>query len=372
MGINVQVVLIAKGENDSRSRAQRLNERIMAEKVQGRVYQQKSRIDTVMGFVAITRLGKVVDPRDSSWVFRGLEVKGFTAKGGRFAIGQVDGVALVDAKAQESPRYLKHPKFAHVHTVEFSKTDPDRILITSTGADRIFEVSILTGEITWEWNPWQHGYSTNKLGLTLAARGDPLPQGENVRILGFAEAERIMRAGESVPKGQTWINVVDFEAIEAHYKLEKWQKTTSPNSATYGERPGTVLASLFRTGQVIEIDKETGQARVLLDGLAKPHGPIATGDGYLVSDTGQGRVLMTDKRLKTRATYDFSHFPLRAGLEERASEWIQNAARLNSSLFTAVDARRNTVFVWDPQKGIYSAYPFDPNMSLQAVLPFSN
>lgn len=370
LGKDIPVAVISKGEKDARKRALRLGERIAAERTQGHAFMQQNRGEPAMGFVTFARLERIQDLGDSFWKYRGEEIRGFAIKRGRIAIGQANGIAIVSMDTKKLLRFIRHPKLAYVHTVDFHREIPNRVLVASSMTDRIFEIDIFKGEIIWEWNPWLNGYSQNALGLTMVAKGDPLQTGENVRMLEFEEAERKMRVGERVPEGQVWINVVDFEKTSAHYNiLEKWQKTCVPNAAIYGERSSVILASLFVKGEVIEIDQETGEVSILISGLAKPHGPVAYNDGYIISDTCNGRVLVTDKKLKIMAVYDLSQMPLREGMEDRSIEWIQSAHQLTESLFTALDSRRNTVFVWDPQKRIYSRYPYNPDLALQAVRP---
>ena len=59
-----------------------------------------------------------------------------------------------------------------------------------------------------------------------------------------------------------------------------------------------VLATLFHQGALISIDRDRKTARVVLDGLSRPHGVHARNGGYLLSDTLGHRVVLLDERLQ--------------------------------------------------------------------------
>lgn len=370
LGGAIHVALIAKGKSDAKERYGRWAERQLAKNVPGQCPQSKfrERKKPSDGFVAVTTLDEIDNLKKPLWSREEIEPYCMTFINNECFISGGETQLTIFKLRMGTPYeefVVMNPKFSRIHTVDFSKAKPERLLIASTGVDRIVELNLATKEICWEWDPWRHGYDRNEVGLTMLASGNPIPQGCNVRIVNFEEAHNLVMSGRRVPEDQAWVHVVDF----AGRPLRKWQRTVSPNHAIYGQRPGTILSSLLKTGEVVEINMATGEPRVMLAGLIKPHGPVAFDSGYLIVDTGRGQVVATDRELKVTDVYDFSSFSLRNEVKERQFEWLQSTSCLGPDLFAAVDSRRSSVFVWNPSAQVYSQYSFNSDVTLQAVVP---
>jgi hypothetical protein len=59
----------------------------------------------------------------------------------------------------------------------------------------------------------------------------------------------------------------------------------------------TLLATLFHQGQIVRIQRDTGDAEVVFDGLDHPHCIRRREKGFLVSDTRGDRIILFDKNM---------------------------------------------------------------------------
>jgi hypothetical protein len=371
LGSNEIAVFVAKADMDATMRFNRYISLIQAER-SGNPYAIPERGVMAKGFVRVAAINEIDHTDKSLWKREELEPRAFNKKNNRAVIGTANALKIINSFTGELLRTITNPKFANIHTIEFSPINDHHALVTSTGTDRIFEIDLDSGNIIWEWNPWANGYAKNKLGLMIASPGQALLLGNHVKIIDENTADKMMISGERVPSNEIWATSVDVSAPRQLAGLKNWQKPCTPNWAVYSDDGQKIIASLFWPGQVVEIDKKTGKTRVLIDGLQMPHGS-AFPDGYLISDTGHGRVLVTNKDVKVEKLYDFSHFPERSGLRERKeAEWLQNTYPLTRSLFITVDQRRNTLYIWNPKLKIYSAYPFNTELVLQMVTSFQD
>ena len=87
----------------------------------------------------------------------------------------------------------------------------------------------------------------------------------------------------------------------------------------------TVLATLFHQGQLIEIDRETGTARVLLDGLQRPHGIHTRPGGFLLSDTLGHRIVLLDEQFRVTREIPFG------------SHWLQDTISISSGTLLSLE-----------------------------------
>jgi len=66
-----------------------------------------------------------------------------------------------------------------------------------------------------------------------------------------------------------------------------------------------ILAALFHQGEVIVIDRKTGAAEIVMNGLVRPHGIHRCPGGFIFSDTLGHRIIRLDDRLKVRSITPF-------------------------------------------------------------------
>jgi len=144
---------------------------------------------------------------------------------------------------------ITHPWFNYIHSVDLT---PQRtFLLASAGSDLIVEISS-DGDLVWDWFGPEHGY-------------DKSPEGTPV----FFDRE------------------ADYRAMRRSTAEQAMHVTSAILLSN-----NTVLATLFHQGALVSIDRETGEARVVLDGLARPHGVHRREGGFIVSDTLGHRILL--------------------------------------------------------------------------------
>lgn len=236
-------------------------------------------------FTAASGFLLVVD-WDAERVVGGLELPkpmGFLLDRGRLqvALWAEDEIATLSG-----PKIVvrhRHRWFNHLHTLERT---PRGLLVTSSGTDLLAEIDE-RGEIVWEFFLFEHGYG-----------------GKRYRL------------------GQTFDRSLDYNRRYLPAAL-----TTHPNSAILVDEH-TVLATLFSTGELVRIDRRSGQVDVVLDGMKRPHSIRRRAEGgYMLCDTEGGAVVLLDRDLRCEG-----RIPVPA-------PWIQDAVFAGERLFVAGNRR---------------------------------
>ena len=220
-------------------------------------------------------------------------------------------------------RVIRNPWFSYIHTLDFTP-DGQRLVVSSSGFDCLFEYDIASLECTWEWFAWENGFNQ---GL------DP-KTGEKVTLSRNAEDQE--KSGFHVisdPAGQV---------------LPTAMRAAFINSVVYdAENPEYLLATYFHEGAVYRIHMTTGKAEKVLDGLKTPHGGRRREGHFMATSTGSGEVVIGDRQGQTR--YRFN------GLEGKpeeleAAEWLQNSTVDGHQMIT-IDSNR-TAFMKGNTAGI--------------------
>ncbi|NNF02677.1 MAG: hypothetical protein HKN22_08320, partial [Bacteroidia bacterium] len=82
-----------------------------------------------------------------------LEPRGIAIKNDVLALSSEKKVFLI---SNEDVRSFSNPWFSYIHTVNFNNAG-DRILVSSSGFDALFEYDIESLRSTYEWFAWEHG-----------------------------------------------------------------------------------------------------------------------------------------------------------------------------------------------------------------------
>lgn len=273
-----------------------------------------------------------------------MEPRGVDIHASLAAVSSEDKVYVFDRDGG-APLVIEHPWLSYIHTVRFN-SDGRRLLVSSSGVDTLLQFEVATGDVLWEWVAWEHGLN----------RGENPETGEGHVLTRHArEAEDLRRAGENPllitePKKQ---------------RLPTALRAAFMNSAEYAD-DRTVLATLFHHGCVIEISPDSSW-RTLIDGLSKPHGGMRYGTGYLVTDTGGGRVVCESENART--AYDFARLPGKAE-SVKDLEWIQ-FSRFKDDVVVALDSNRAAMVFIDTLEKKCMSVRYDGNWALQefAFLP---
>ncbi len=374
LGSREPVVVIVKDSENARTFKQRRKSFLSLTQMSGELSRgsapgnvfRELRDEVNRGFVSGTNFSNGLKMSRYDWRIDGFEPRGFAQNADVMVVAFVDHLDIFKRPGMTPARQIFNPKFRNLHSVYFHPGDADKILVSSAGADRILEVSVSGGSVVWEWNPWNHGYSKNILGMKMAEKKD-LTATDKIRLITPHEAAAAVKSGEPLAAFNR-ILAVDFDKILNPLGLESWSKTAVPNYAQYADNGNSIFATLYEAGQVIRIDKQSGEVTVIADSLGRPHGFSPYGGGYISSDTVRGHVSYFDSDFNNVRQFDFSGLP--AEPDGYYGEWIQNTTPIgNQGLLATIDSRRNKIFVWNPEEFIYSEYPFNPDWSFQEILP---
>lgn len=198
---------------------------------------------------------------DGQRLIGGLELPkptGLLSEGERLnvALWDHDEVATLDCTGPQPRviRHIRHRWFNHIHTID---PTPRGLLLSSSGSDLLVEVDD-RGALLWSAFLFEHGYGGRRHGL-----------------------------------GSSFDPALDYNRRYLPAAL-----TAHPNSALLRD-PDHVLATLFSTGELVEIDRRRGEVRVCLDGLSRPHSLRRRAEGgYVLSDSEARRVVLLDDALR--------------------------------------------------------------------------
>jgi hypothetical protein len=226
---------------------------------------------------------------DRGEVLGGLELAkptGFAIDGDRLHVAVWHDDEVVTLAGAEPVRRASHPWFNHLHTLDRT---PRGLLVTSAGTDLIGELDA-RGELIWSYFLFEHGYAGRR--YPLAARFD---------------------------RGATYRRRYLPAAL-----------TTHPNSALLVD-DDTVLATLFTPGELVRIDRRTGELAVVLGGLRRPHAiRRRAGGGFTLADSEGGAMVVLDRALAVEARIAI------------AAPWIQDAMLVDDRLLVVANRRLPT------------------------------
>jgi hypothetical protein len=271
------------------------------------------------------------------------EPRGVAFADGKLALSLENKVLIY---AEGKWHSLENDWFSYIHTVAFHPQDAEKILVTSSGYDCLFEYHWPSQKLTWQWFAWDHGLNQARHPA----------KDKNLWLTRHPQ-----EAAAWAAKGQ------DFLLINQPAKdtLPTAKRAAFINTAHYAPN-GKIWATLFHEGSVREIDQATGKHRIVLEGLKTPHGGQLVGQKSLVSSTGAGGVWYGTKA--DMASYNFTDFAGKAP-EMEGAEWIQNTVPIQDDLLVSIDANRNALVVFSPQKKRYDLLPFNGNWAVQDLVP---
>ncbi len=240
---------------------------------------------------------------------------------------------------------IDDPWFSYIHTLQFNHCHAaDRLLVSSSGYDCIFEYDLATFEKTWEWFAWEHGFQ----------------QGYNARTgLEIILTRNVKEASKLRASGKDYLFISDPEK----QTLPTAQRAAFINSVVYDcKEAGKLLATFFHEGAVYRIDMKDGSCERILEGMKSPHGGRNYREAYMATSTATGELLFSDDR-----KISFDGLP---GKPEELSEleWLQNSVAFDDCIIT-IDANRNSFVLIDPDQEKFDMVRFDPNWAIQDIAP---
>lgn len=246
---------------------------------------------------------------------------------------------------------IENEWFSYIHTTKFNPFDERKILIASSGFDLIFEYDFITQSKTFEWCAWENG-----LQQTI----DPL-SGEKVFLTREpAEKELLMKKNCSSILIQN----------PRRESLPTAMRAAFINSVAYHPNDeNKILATLFHKGQVIEIDRRSGQFEIVIDQLSHPHGGAFVKDQYVATSTASGEVFIEDSSEKK--IFDFRAL---AGKPQELSRqsWLQNTLFLSKKLMIVIDSNRTQFHIIDLHSELIDSIRYDENWAVQDIIQTSD
>lgn len=208
---------------------------------------------------------------------------------------------------------INNKYFNDIHSVNITKNG---LLITSSGLDLILEISP-KGKVLWEWWAFNNGYNTTPLGK-----------------------ERKIKKNINSRE-------IDFPTLE---------QTTHINSAIFSDdREKELIASLFHQGEVVRINKSSGKAKTILNGLKQPHSVYRLGENFVVSDTNGKRVIIFNKNGKI-INEIFGEF-----------NWIQDCTKLSNGNYLVADSNNNRIVEVNNKGRVIDFYNYDKNYKIYQI-----
>lgn len=264
---------------------------------------------------------------------------------GDYLLTEMSRLLRLDSDGNVTRTYT-HPFCAYLHTVDVC-ADERRALIVSSGFDSIYEFELDTGEETFRWFAWDHGFNPDEDGYWLAATS------EKFRQYKMQEKPAIL---------------IDPKHYGEH-GLVTARRSAHPNAAVYdpydGER--SIIVSIGHYGELMRVSLETGETTTVHRKLSiMPHGLCARDGGWAVTNTTKGEWWLLDSDFSTRMVYSVAQLQGKVPDMEEV-EWLQHVVAAGTDRVLMIDANRGLIAV-DLVTERYSAYQIDDNYCIQDAL----
>lgn len=246
--------------------------------------------------------------------------------------------------SKDGRRVISDPWFSYIHTLDINDSE-NELMLSSSGFDCVFRLSLPEGNKDWEWYAWENGFPTSQM------RG---ASGEEILVTRSERQRSIWEA-----EGKEVIFIRDPKADH----LPTAKRTAFINSAHY-TGSGEILLTFFHLGKVMSLDPLTGKTEPMIQGLKNPHGGRAYNSGIMATSTADGRVIIKDQGKVSN--YVFSNLPGKPESLE-GMEWVQNSVP-DGGLVISIDSNRNCFVIFDPEKKLIDMVPYDPNWALQDMI----
>lgn len=191
----------------------------------------------------------------------------------------------------------------HFNSVHWITKTSNGFLFASSGIDLILETD-RKGKTLWEWWAIDHGFSKDPKG-----RIRKIIKHKNYRKIKFGTLRQTTHLNSLLEVGKT----------------KYFNKT--------------IYCSLFHQGKIIAIDKNSGDFKVILEGLKHPHAIRRSKNNLILSDTENGRIIITDKDFNKKKEYFISN-----------ANWIQDASFLPNGNIIISDSNNNRILEFNPKE----------------------
>ena len=182
----------------------------------------------------------------------------------------------------------------HFNSLHWISKNSNGFLFASSGIDLVLQTDF-KGKTLWEWWAIDHGFNIDPRGRTRE-----LDKSKNYRSIKFGTLKQTTHLNSVLEMGKT-----------------KYFKDT-------------IYCSFFHQGQIIAIDKKTGNYKVVMKNLKHPHALRKIKNRIMFCDTEHNRVIFTDNDFIKFKYYDIPH-----------ANWIQDSSILTNGNIIVADSNNN-------------------------------
>lgn len=248
------------------------------------------------------------------------DTRGLVRFGDNIIVGSTDKVVDINTKNWQATKHpIQSEWLGFIHSLSISKNN-SRLLIASSGYDRIIEADINSGKTIREWIAWENGFPLNERDGAVKISKNSLGLPPNLR-------------------------------------------TAFPNSVCYLDE-NNIVSTLFHHG-LVKINLDSGSTEIIDSDLLRPHALSILGEEFFLADTANGRIVVYSKLdFSRKKTFSFKNVS-ELNQESEGREWLQYAKPLENGLYLAVDSNRTSIFIFDEKKRKIRRIPFNQNYVIQ-------
>ena len=117
-----------------------------------------------------------------------------------------------------------------------------------------------------------------------------------------------------------------------------------------------MLTTLFHQGELVEIDRLTGDIKILVDGMDRPHSPRRRSGGWMLSCSGTDSVVLLDDGfwIDEVVTGNFN--------------WVQDAIELDAGHLLIADANHSRLAMWSTaSREVVDEIGYDPQWKVYQI-----
>ena len=263
-----------------------------------------------------------------------------------YALTDVNGVNLITPDGTVRRR-IHDPLYAFLHSIDQKGNNKNKLLVCSSGYDAIVETDIDSGERSFLWPAWEHGFNPDEEGNWLA-----LTNAYHTRML---QEEKRTIFVDPAAYGEQGINT---KFRSAH-----------PNVAIYNlyKNYSTFIVSIGHGGLLYEVNLNTSESHLVLDGLSQmPHGLMPYQGGWIVTNTTKGEIWFLSHDFVPIEIVSFEGMP--GKMPELGSiEWIQNTKLTPEGMLLCLDANRGLIALDIAERKVNVFQP-DPEWCFQDAI----
>ncbi|PCH67696.1 MAG: hypothetical protein COC01_05280 [Bacteroidetes bacterium] len=241
---------------------------------------------------------------------------------------------------------INNPWFSYIHTIDFSPHESNKVLISSSGLDCIFEYDTENLSETFSWFAWENGFNEAI---------DPKSEEKIILTRDALTAEDLKNSHQNVILIENPTEQVLPTAMRAAFI----------NSVVYdSESPANILGTFFHKGAVYKINMNDKQANSALEELKSPHGGFRLNNDIMATSTATGEVVIGDSDNQERFT--FENLPGKPDYLD-GLEWLQNSKLIGDNIIT-IDSNRTSFVIFNIKTEVYSMVPYDNNWAIQDMI----